>query len=127
MCIQPYRSMSISYLIIRDDGSSEITTIDRDEVVNIRNKDPSVVRIRKMNSTTVDKCNRCRESHVLEGETPDCRLCRGLWADRTMSGNRVSRLMDRGSGGTGKVKVVSKDRFEWESGSNQQHHYCSSN
>lgn len=87
-------STKASYLIIKDDGSSEIVTIDREKVVKIRNEDPSVVRIRKMNHTTIDKCNCCRESHVLEDETPDCRLCRDMWAVKTMGGRKVSRPLD---------------------------------
>lgn len=83
-----------SYLIIRDDGSSEIITLDREKVVSIRNKDLSIVRIRKMNYTTIDKCKCCRESHVLEGEIPDCRLCRDMWAVKTMSGKKVDRPPD---------------------------------
>ena len=87
-------SEKASYLIIKDDGSSKITTLDRDAVVKIRNEDPSVVRIRKMNYTTIDKCNCCRESHVLDDETPDCRLCRDMWAVKTMSGKKVDRPLD---------------------------------
>ena len=94
MIIYMLRLTRASYLIIRDDGSSEIATLERESVVNIRNKDPSVVRIRKMNYTTIDKCNCCRESHVLEGETPDCRLCRDMWAVKTMSGKTVDRPTD---------------------------------
>lgn len=94
MCTSPQRSVKASYLIIRDDGSSEIITLERKKVVMIRNEDPSVVRIRKMNYTTIDKCKCCRESHVLEGEMPDCRLCRDMWAVKTMSGKKVDRPPD---------------------------------
>ena len=91
MIIYVLKLTKASYLIIRDDGSSEIVTLEREKVVNIRNKDPSVVRVRKMNYTTIDKCKCCRESHVLEGEIPDCRLCRDMWAVKTMSGKKVDR------------------------------------
>lgn len=94
MIVYIMRLTKASYLIIRDDGSSEIITLERENVVRIRNKDPSVVRIRKMNYTTIDKCNSCRESHILEDEIPDCRLCRDMWAVKTMSGKKVDRPID---------------------------------
>lgn len=79
----------MTYLVISDDGSSEFRRLQRNEAVDLRNGDPSIVRIRKMNHETIDKCNCCREYYALHGESPDCRLCRDMWAVQSIGGMRL--------------------------------------
>jgi hypothetical protein len=83
------------FLVIRDDGSSELFVMTETEAVSARNDLEGVIRVRRMSLAAVEMHHACREHHVLMDETPDCRTCRNLWADRTMSGKRFPRP-DRG-------------------------------
>jgi len=92
VCSDPTSSeMMMTYLVIIDDGSSEIRRMERIEAINLRNNDSSIVRIRKMNHETVDKCNCCREYYAIHDESPDCRLCRDMWAVQSIGGRRLER------------------------------------
>ena len=94
MSDQNPQDVVMTYLVITDDGQSSFRNLSRGDVVELRNQDPSVIRIRKMNHETINKCNCCREYFVLHDETPDCRLCRDMWALKSISGKSLGRPED---------------------------------